>query len=157
MLDQRPSARLLRRKKFYTTGLTDPKLSLKVSAADPASTRNPSPISPTDLTLRMINAMVGSYLDRRKVLTGQLEQWQADLLHANSRFDNWDALMTAQTQLHVLEDLCDEQHDAMQEWLDSLRDHTLVAFMKDHGQDGQATQTAQLRHDQLVAAARGVM
>lgn len=28
--------------------------------------------------------------------------------------------MNARSQLHALEDLCDEQHDAIQEWLDAL-------------------------------------
>jgi Mg2+ and Co2+ transporter CorA len=144
-------------KSFIQRFLADAKFSLDAPGADPASARNRLPISPADLTLRMINAMVDSYLDLRKVLTSQLEHWQADLLRANSRFDNWAALMTARSQLHVLEDLCDEQVDAMQEWLDSLREQPLVAFMKDNDPDSQATQTAQLRRDQLVARARDVM
>ena len=141
-------------KTFIQRFLADAKFSLDASGADPASARQRLPISPADLALRMINAMVDSYLDLRRVLSSQLEHWQADLLRANSRFDNWGALMTARTQLHVLEDLCDEQLDAMQEWLDSLREQPLVAFMKD---DDHATQTAQLRRDQLVARARDVM
>ncbi len=144
-------------KTFIQRFLADAKFSLDASGADPASARNRLPISPADLTLRMINAMVDSYLDLRKVLTSQLEHWQADLLRANSRFDNWGALMTARSQLHVLEDLCDEQHDAMQEWLDSLREQPLAAFMKDNDQSNQANQTAQRRRDQLVARARDVM
>ncbi len=144
-------------KSFIQRFLADAKFSLDAPDADPASARTRLPISPADLTLRMINAMVDSYLDLRKVLSSQLEHWQADLLRANSRFDNWGALMTARSQLHVLEDLCDEQHDAMQEWLDSLREQPLVVFMKDKDQSHQATQTAQLRRDQLVARARDVM
>ena len=141
-------------KSFIQRFLADAKFSLDALGVDPASARNRLPISPADLALRMINAMVDSYLDMRKVLTSQLEHWQADLLRANSRFDNWGALMTARTQLHVLEDLCDEQLDAMQEWLDSLREQPLASFMKN---DDKATQTAQLRRDQLVARARDVM
>ena len=141
-------------KSFIQRFLADAKFSLEAAGADPASARQRLPISPADLALRMINAMVDSYLDLRKVLASQLELWQADLLRANSRFDNWGALMTARTQLHVLEDLCDEQLDAMQEWLDSLREQPLAAFMKN---DDNATQTAQLRRDQLVARARDVM
>ena len=144
-------------KSFIQRFLTDAKFSLDVAGAEAASARNRLPISPADLTLRMINSMVDSYLDLRKVLTSQLEHWQADLLRANSRFDNWGALMTARTQLHVLEDLCDEQIDAMQEWLDTLREQPLAAFMKDSDQSQLATQTAQLRRDQLMARARDVM
>ena len=141
-------------KSFIQRFLADAKFSLEAAGADPASARQRLPISPADLALRMINAMVDSYLDLRKVLSSQLEHWQADLLRANSRFDNWGTLMTARSQLHVLEDLCDEQHDAMQEWLDSLREQPLVTFMKN---DDTATPTAQLRRDQLVARARDVM
>ena len=141
-------------KSFIQRFLADARFSLEASGADLAYARNRLPISPADLALRMINAMVDSYLDLRKVLSSQLEHWQADLLRANSRFDNWGALMTARSQLHVLEDLCDEQHDAMQEWLDSLREQPLASFVKN---DDHTTQTAQLRRDQLVARARDVM
>ena len=144
-------------KSFIQRFLADAKFSLDAAGADPATARNRLPVSPADLTLRMINAMVDSYLDLRKVLTSQLEHWQADLLRANSRFDNWGALMTARSQLHVLEDLCDEQLDAMQEWLDSLREQPLAGFMKDSDQGSQTIGTAQLRRDQLVARARDVM
>jgi magnesium transporter len=141
-------------KSFIQRFLADAKFSLEASGADSALARQRLPTSPADLALRMINAMVDSYLDLRKVLASQLELWQADLLRANSRFDNWGALMTARTQLHVLEDLCDEQHDAMQEWLDSLREQPLASFMM--GAD-QALQAAQHQRDQLVARARDVM
>jgi Mg2+ and Co2+ transporter CorA len=141
-------------KSFIQRFLADAKFSLNAGRADAASVRSRLPISPADLALRMINAMVDSYLDLRKVLTSQLEHWQADLLRANSRFDNWGALMTARQQLHVLEELCDEQHDAMQEWLDTLREQPLASFAKT---DDQSLQTAQLKRDQLVARARDVM
>jgi magnesium transporter len=141
-------------KSFIQRCLADAKFTLDAAQPDSATGRNRLPISPADLALRMINTMVDSYLDLRKVLTSQLEHWQADLLRANSRFDNWGALMTARQQLHVLEDLCDEQLDAMQEWLDSLREQPLASFMND---DEQASQAAQQRRDQLVVRARDVM
>ena len=141
-------------KSFIQRFQADAKFALDATQLDTTSARNRLPISPADLALRMINSMVDSYLDLRKVLSSQLEHWQADLLRANSRFDNWGALMTARSQLHVLEELCDEQHDAMQEWLDSLREQPLASFVKN---DDQTTQSAQLQRDQLVARARDVM
>ena len=141
-------------KSFVQRFLADAKFSLDAAQLDPASARSRLPISPADLALRMINTMVDSYLDLRKVLSSQLERWQADLLRANSRFDNWGALMTARTQLHLLEDLCDEQHDAMQEWLDSLREQPLLMVTKS---DDQILGAAQHQRDQLVARARDVM
>ena len=144
-------------KSFVQRYLADAKFSLDTAQPDPTSLRNRLPVSPADLALRMINTMVDSYLDLRKVLSSQLERWQADLLRASSRFDNWGALMTARTQLHVLEDLCDEQHDAMQEWLDSMREQPLAAFVKTSDPTPQTSQAAQMQRDQLVARARDVM
>jgi len=141
-------------KSFIQRCLADAKFTLDAAQPDSASGRSRLPISPADLTLRMINAMVDSYLDLRKVLSSQLEHWQADLLRANSRFDNWGALMTARQQLHVLQELCDEQYDAMQEWLDSLREQPIASFVKNND---QRLQSAQLQRDQLVARARDVM
>lgn len=132
-------------KSFIQRSLTDAKFSV-----DSVSARSRIPSSPADLVLRMVNAMVDSYLDVRKDLTKQLEHWQAELLKPNSRFINWGSLMGARSQLHVLEDLCDEQHDAMQEWLDSLREQPMSSFAAD-------AQLAQTRRDQMVARARDVI
>lgn len=132
-------------KSFLQRSLTDAKLSV-----DSVSARSRIPSSPADLVLRMVNTMVDSYLDVRKDLTKQLEHWQAELLKPNSRFINWGSLMGARSQLHVLEDLCDEQHDAMQEWLDSLREQPMSSFAADE-------QLAQTRRDQMVARARDVI
>ena len=145
-------------KSFIQRFLADAKFSLDTARLDAPAARNRLPISPADLALRMINSMVDSYLDLRKVLSSQLEHWQADLLRANSRFDNWGALMTARSQLHVLEELCDEQHDAMQEWLDTLREQPLTSFTKTPtSTDEHTIRAAQLQRDQLVARARDVM
>ena len=132
-------------KSFIERFLADAKFSVDAVAA-----RNRIPVNPADLVLRMVNAMVDSYLDLRRELTRQLEHWQAELLKPNARFNNWGALMTARGQLHVLEDLCDEQRDAMQEWLDSLREQPLSTLSAD-------TRLAQAQQDQLMARARDVI
>ncbi|MDO9115977.1 MAG: magnesium transporter CorA family protein [Polaromonas sp.] len=132
-------------KSFLQRSLTDAKFSV-----DSVTARSRIPSSPADLVLRMVNTMVDSYLDVRKELTKQLEHWQAELLKPNSRFINWGSLMGARSQLHVLEDLCDEQHDAMQEWLDSLREQPMSSFAADE-------QLALTRRDQMVARARDVI
>ncbi len=132
-------------KSFIERFLADAKFSVDAVAA-----RNRIPANPADLVLRMVNAMVDSYLDLRRELTRQLEHWQAELLKPNARFNNWNAIMTARSQLHVLEDLCDEQHDALQEWLDSLREQPLAAFNAD-------ARLAQAQQDLLVARARDVI
>jgi Mg2+ and Co2+ transporter CorA len=117
------------------------------AAAMSAAARSRLPSSPADLMLRMINMMVDSYLDLRKDLSTQLEHWQTELLNPRSHFTNWNALMTARNELHTLEDLCEEQHDAMQEWLDTMREQSSI----------QVKLISQAEHDGLVARARDVI
>jgi magnesium transporter len=130
---------------FVQRYLTDAK-----NSVDNAGSRNRIPSSPADLALRMINVMVDSYLELRKELTSQLEHWQAELLKPSSRFNSWGTLMSARSQLHVLEDLCDEQHDAMQEWVDAIQEAPLSAWSADSA-------AAQSIRDQLTTRARDVM
>ncbi len=87
-----------------------------------AASRSRLPVSPSDLMLRMVNVMVDSFLELRKQLSTQLEHWQRELLGPRSHAADWNSLMAARSELHTLEDLCEEQHDAMQEWLDTLRE-----------------------------------
>lgn len=88
-----------------------------------ATARSRLPTSAADLMLRMLNLMVDSYLDLRKVLSTELDRWQHDLLAPNRHGDaDWGALMTARNALHALQDLCEEQDDALQEWLDGQRE-----------------------------------
>jgi magnesium transporter len=86
------------------------------------STRNRLPTRPSDLMLRMINLMVDSYLELRKQLSAEMDSWQRDLMRPTSKAANWNALLVARSELHKLEDLCEEQNDAMQEWLDTARE-----------------------------------
>jgi magnesium transporter len=110
----------------------------------PVTSRSRLPTGAADLMLRMLNLMVDSYLDLRKELSADLDRWQQELLGERSRGADWGALMTARNALHVLEDLCEEQNDAMQEWLDTQREQP-QAWM------GQA------ERDGLLARARDVV
>jgi magnesium transporter len=78
------------------------------------------PTSPADLMLRMVNHMVDSYLDLRRLLTRQLGHLQQELLDPKSRFDDWQVLLDARNALHALEDTCEDQRSAVQEWIDAL-------------------------------------
>ncbi len=84
--------------------------------------RSRLPASPADLTLRMINVMVDGYLDLRKQLAVELSAWQDRLLAPSRQPADWQALMLARRELHQLEDLCEEQSDAMLEWVDAIRE-----------------------------------
>ena len=78
------------------------------------------PLSSAELMLRMLNHMVDSYLDLRRLLTRQLGTLQAQLLDPKSRFDDWQILLESRNTLHALEDTCEDQRSAVQEWIDAL-------------------------------------
>ncbi len=78
------------------------------------------PTSPADLMLRMVNHMVDSYLELRRLLTRQLGTLQRVLLDQNSEFDDWPLLLESRDALHRLEDTCEDQRAAIQEWIDAL-------------------------------------
>ena len=86
--------------------------------------RGPSrlPPSPADLMLRIVNHMVDSYLDLRRLLTRQLGYLQQDMLRSSGRFRHWQALLASRNTLHTLEDICEDQRSALQEWIDALED-----------------------------------
>jgi len=78
------------------------------------------PGSPADLMLRMVNHMVDGYLDLRRLLTRQLGALQGELLNPKSRFRDWPVLLESRDTLHLLEDTCEDQRAAVQEWIDAL-------------------------------------
>ncbi len=93
-------------------------LSLGTAGDSRGASRLPS--SPADLMLRMVNHMVDSYLDLRRLLTRQLGTLQQELLDPRSRFHDWQVLLEARNALHLLEDTCEDQRSAVQEWIDAL-------------------------------------
>lgn len=78
------------------------------------------PNSSADLMLRMVNHMVDSYLELRRLLTRQLGTLQQELLDPHSHFDNWQLLLDSRNSLHLLDDTCEDQRSAVQEWIDAL-------------------------------------
>jgi magnesium transporter len=77
------------------------------------------PASPADLMLRMVNHMVDGYLELRRLLTRQLGHLQQALL-ASSHFSDWHLLLESRIALNTLEDTCEDQRSAIQEWIDAL-------------------------------------
>ena len=78
------------------------------------------PTSAADLMLRMVNHIVDSYLDLRRVLTRSLDEWQRELFSTSGRFDGWQTLLDSRNRLHLLEDTCEDQRAAITEWIDAL-------------------------------------
>jgi Mg2+ and Co2+ transporter CorA len=95
------------------------RLAALASAADGRQTAR-LPASPADLMLRMLNHMVDGYLELRRLLTRQLGALQQELLDPKSRFADWQALLASRTVLHQLEDTCEDQRSAVQEWIDTI-------------------------------------
>jgi Mg2+ and Co2+ transporter CorA len=87
------------------------------------------PASPAELMLRMVNNMVDSYLELRRLLTRHFSTLQAELLAARSRFHDWQLILTSREALHLLEDTCEDQRSAIQEWIDALEEWPL----EEHG------------------------
>ena len=78
------------------------------------------PTSAADLMVRMVNHMVDSYLELRRLLTKQLGYLQQELFNPRSRFDNWQMLLESRNSLRLLEDTCEDQRSAIVEWIDAL-------------------------------------
>jgi magnesium transporter len=96
---------------------------LKLLSATSAESRASGvklPASPADLMLRIVNTMVDSYLALRRVLTRQLDHWQTELLNPTTRFNNWGTLMDARLAMHQLDEICEDQRAAVQDWIDSI-------------------------------------
>lgn len=85
------------------------------------------PGNTSELMLRMVNHMVDSYLELRRLLTRQLVGLQQALMDPRSRFNDWQQLLDARNSLHLLEDTCEDQRSAVQEWLDALEDWPVPA------------------------------
>jgi Mg2+ and Co2+ transporter CorA len=90
------------------------------AAGGDARTLGRLPASPADLMLRMVNHMVDGYLELRRQLTRHLGALQSELLDPKSRFGDWKVLLDARNALHLLEDTCEDQRSAVQEWIDVL-------------------------------------
>jgi Mg2+ and Co2+ transporter CorA len=85
------------------------------------------PPNPADLMLRIVNHMVDSYLDLRRLLTRQFGYLQQELLSKRNQFTHWQALLESRNTLHMLEDTCEDQRSAVQEWIDALEEWPMPA------------------------------
>jgi Mg2+ and Co2+ transporter CorA len=93
---------------------------LNASSAESRASGVKLPSSPADLMLRVVNQMVDGYLELRRELTRQMDHWQSELLNPNTRFNNWSAIMDARMALHQLDEICEDQRAAVQDWVDSV-------------------------------------
>ena len=68
----------------------------------------------------MIGLVIDGYLDLRKELTRQLDHWQSELINPKARFNNWSALLDSRLTLHYLDEICEDQRAAIQDWIEAL-------------------------------------
>ena len=102
-------------------------LMLAQSNLDTPTKNKGLPTSSIDLCLKLLNAMIDKYLDVRAPLTAQIEHWQTALLQQKKRFTEWAQLLRESMALQKLENLCEEQIDALQEFRDDFIDNQLGA------------------------------
>ncbi len=72
--------------------------------------------------LRMVNFMVDSYLELRRLLTKQLDELQEQLFGLRGAAGGWRLLLDSRNALHLLEDTCEDQRAAIVEWIDALEE-----------------------------------
>jgi len=89
------------------------------------------PQRPEELMLRLVNGMVDRYLELRQPLTDRLDHWQRHLLDPRRPFDDWPVLLDARIELRRLQNLCEEQRDALQELRDAYIDSVPEAQLSD--------------------------
>jgi Mg2+ and Co2+ transporter CorA len=63
----------------------------------------------------------------RRLLTRQSAYLQQELLSDRNQFNHWQSLLEARNTLHVLEDTCEDQRSAVQEWIDALDEWPMPA------------------------------
>jgi magnesium transporter len=79
------------------------------------------PASSADLMLRQVNQMVDGYLNLRRDMAKQIDVWQMQLLNPKSRFNDWGKVLQARLGLHQLDEICEDQRSAIQDWIDALQ------------------------------------
>jgi magnesium transporter len=94
---------------------------LQATSAESRAAGARLPTSPADMMLRITNQMVDGFLELRRELTHQLDHWQTELLNPRTRFNNWNSLLDARLTLHYLDEVCEDQRAALQDWIEAVK------------------------------------
>lgn len=114
------------------------------------------PALPEELMLRILNGMVDRFLELRQPLGEQFDRRQRQLLDPRRPFRDWYALLEARREARRLEDLCEEQLDALQEWRDERLERTEAASRDAHGLHA-LNEALQVRTSDLVSHIQRVL
>ncbi len=98
-------------------------LTMQRSATEPQLKTRKLPATSVELVLRLLNSMVDDYLALRTPLMRRVEYWQQQLLQGNRRFKQWHQLFHENMLFQHIENLCEEQIEALQEFQDELSDN----------------------------------
>jgi len=78
-----------------------------------------SPITAAGILCQLLTWLTDQYLNLRTPFAQQLEHWQKQLLHPDSDFRDWPALLKAGSQLRSYRlTMVEPQEEALDEWLD---------------------------------------
>ena len=92
-----------------------------LTSREPRTANSRLATSPADLMLRIVNLMVDGFLELRRELTHQLDHWQTELLDPGTRFNNWGSILRARLVLHQLDEICEDQRAAIQDWIEAIK------------------------------------
>jgi magnesium transporter len=106
------------------------------------------PQSTEELALKLLNELVDNFLALRQPLAAQLSHWQQELINPKKPFRNWYTLLEMRDQFRRLEEFCEEQLDAMQEWGDARLDH-LSTHHSDPAHNARHRELIQVRMNDL--------
>jgi len=94
---------------------------LNANTPEPRNAGARLPPDPADMMLRIVNSMVDGYLDLRRQLTRDLDRWQVELLKPQGRFNNWASMLGMRLSLHQLDEICEDQRAAIQDWIEAVK------------------------------------
>ena len=94
---------------------------LNANASEPRNAGARLPADPADMMLRIVNAMVDGYLDLRRQLTRDMDRWQVELLKPQGRFNHWASMLGMRLSLHQLDEICEDQRAAVQDWIEAVK------------------------------------
>lgn len=78
------------------------------------------PKSPRSLAYAILNIITDQFLELRKPLTEHLLKLQNELLDPNHPFKDWNSLFSFKADIRNLGMVCEDQHDAIDQWRQDL-------------------------------------
>jgi len=119
------------------------------------------PKSPRSLAYFILNIITDQFLELRKPFSEHLMQLQNQLLNTDKPFKNWQKLFEFKANIRNFSMICEDQHDAIEQWrqdlalitndpfmirLNDLLNHTLRASRHSHQVEGELETLVELHY-----------